>query len=537
MNKEPNNGFVINLPILLALTLVIGILTGLLFFNDKKQIKASQNPNLKKFREVINLIEREYVDEVNVDELTESAIRQMLTKLDPHSTYISSENKEISEISYESNYQGIGIEFNIIKDTLLVISPLSGGPSEKLGIMPGDRILKIDDENVTGIGLDNKMVFDRLRGPKDSKVSLKILRPGIKKTIEYEIIRDEIPNKSVDTGFMIDDHIAYIKIGRFTQNTALEFREKIKVLKTKGMEKMILDLRNNSGGILSSALFIVDELLEDGKLILYTKSKSEIGDFEYKSRIDGEFEEGEIVVLINEGSASASEIVAGALQDHDRAIVIGRRSFGKGLVQSSFNLADGSELRMTISRYYIPSGRSIQKPYENGRKEYLMEIVQRYENGEFFYIDSIDFPDSLTYRTASGRKVYGGGGIMPDIFIPTDTSFRSDYLLELNRKGILYEFAFDYATSNRKRLEKMGQKTFVNSFKIDKNLLQDLYNFAQKEGVEYNKNQSEISEKMIGTQLKALISRNVWRDNGFYRVFNPIDPTYKKALHEIKNVN
>ncbi len=536
-NEQKKNNLLISLPIILTLALVSGILTGLLFFKDNERVKTSNDPNLKKFREIINLIEREYVDEVNVDELTESTIKEMLTKLDPHSTYIPFENKEISEISFESNYQGIGIEFNILKDTLVVISPLSGGPSEKLGIMAGDRIIKIDDESVTDIGLDNKMVFDRLRGPKGSKVKLEIVRDGKKKAIIYEVTRDEIPNISVDAGYMIDDLTAYIKISRFTENTALEFREKVSTLKAEGMQKMILDLRNNSGGILSSALYIVDELLEDGKLILYTKSKSEQGNFEYKSRIKGAFEEGDLVVLINEGSASASEIVAGALQDQDRATIIGRRSFGKGLVQSSFDLNDGSELRMTISRYYIPSGRSIQKPYSDSREEYLMEIVERYEHGEFFHADSIILPDSLIFRTASGRKVYGGGGIMPDIFIPTDTSYRSDFLLELNSNGILYEYAFDYANAKREQFEKMGENNFVNNFVIDREILRNLYDFAQKEGVDYEGKQFERSEEMISTQLKALISRNLWRDNGFYKVYNPIDPTYNKALNQIKNVN
>lgn len=535
MNDDQNKyNLLLSLPILLALALVIGILTGLMIFNKEKKINLTQDPNYKKYKEIISLIEREYVDKVNTEELTESAIKEMLSKLDPHSSYIPYENREMSAISFESNYQGIGIEFNIIKDTLVVIAPLNGGPSEKLGILPGDRIIQIDNENVTNIGLTNKMVFDRLRGPKDSEVSLEILRPGNKKNIQFNIIRDEIPSISLIAAYMLDETNAYIKISRFTESTAQEFNEKLIQLKSEGMQNLILDLRNNSGGILSSALFIVDELLEDDKLILYTKSKVNTRDFEYKSRIKGEFEKGKLIVMINEGSASASEIVAGALQDHDRAVLIGRRSFGKGLVQSSFDLNDGSELRMTISRYYIPSGRSIQKPYAKGREEYLKELIERYENGEFFHAENIEFPDSLTFRTKSGRKVYGGGGIMPDIFVPTDTSLRSTFLLELNSKGLLYEFAFNYSNSHRKKLEAMDEEEFVKDFKINEKLLNDLIEFAVNEGITFKKEDLQRSVEMIKVQLKALIARNLWRDNGFYKVYNSIDPNFEAALEELQ---
>ncbi|QNL22173.1 S41 family peptidase [Hyphobacterium sp. CCMP332] len=535
MNEDQNKyNLLLSLPILLALALVIGILTGLMIFNKEKKINLSQDPNYKKYKEIISLIEHEYVDKVNTEELTESTIREMLSKLDPHSSYIPYENREMSAISFESNYQGIGVEFNIIKDTLVVIAPLNGGPSEKLGILPGDRIIKIDNENVTNIGLTNKMVFDRLRGQKGSEVSLEIIRPGNNNTIQFNIIRDEIPSISIIAAYMLDETNAYIKISRFTESTAEEFNEKIGQLKSEGMQNLILDLRNNSGGILSSALFIVDELLEDDKLILYTKSKVSTRDFEYTSRIKGGFEKGKLIILINEGSASASEIVAGALQDHDRAVLIGRRSFGKGLVQSSFDLNDGSELRMTISRYYIPSGRSIQKPYANGREEYLKELIERYENGEFFHAENIEFPDSLTFSTASGRKVYGGGGIMPDIFVPTDTSLRSNFLLELNSKGLLYEFAFDYSNTHRKYLEEMGEEKFVEDFKINEKLLNDLIEFAVNEGINFKKGELQRSEEMIKVQLKALIARNLWRDNGFYKVYNCIDPNFEAALDELQ---
>lgn len=507
----------------------MGVLTGLTVYKKDELITEGVSANLIKFKEVISLIDREYVDEVDIDELSEIAIEETLVKLDPHSNYIKAGDREVSELSFESNYEGIGIEFNILDDTLVVITPMSGGPSERLGIQHGDQILRIDGENVAGVGLTNRMVFDKLRGPKGTEVTVEVKRKISDQMLVYNIRREKIPSLSVDAHYMINDTDGYIKVSRFTESTATEFRSAINQLLGKGLKNLILDLRNNSGGVLVSALMLADEFISNGKLILYTNGKDEDSNFRYEARHRGLFESGNLVVLINEGSASASEIVAGALQDHDRALIIGRRSFGKGLVQSSFSLEDGSELRMTISRYYIPSGRSIQKSYENGREEYMMDIVERYEHGEFFHADSIAFPDSLVYFTKSGRKVYGGGGIMPDIFVPSDTTFISNYLAQLNSKGILYEYCFEYANEHRENLSKLGLDAFDQTFGVDSEMMNEITLKAEAAGIEFSAIEYQKSEKMLRTQVKAMIARNIWRDTGFYKIFNKVDPAVNMA--------
>jgi carboxyl-terminal processing protease len=526
MNEDRN---FLSSPILYALAFVMGILIGLTVYKKDEVFSQEVQDNLKKFKEVISLIDREYVDKVDVEELTERAIRETLVKLDPHSNYIEFEDKEVSGLSFESNYEGIGIEFNILNDTLVVISPMNGGPSQRLGILHGDKILSIDGENVAGIGLTNRMVFDKLRGPEGTKVRINVKRENTRKLLEFEIQREKIPSISVDAFYMLNKTDAYIKVSRFTESTVTEFRSALNQLINKGMNSLILDLRNNSGGVLVSALMLADEFISDDKLILYTKGKDEASNFRYEARYEGLFESGDLIVLINEGSASASEIVAGALQDHDRALIVGRRSFGKGLVQSSFDLRDGSELRMTISRYFIPSGRSIQKPYGNGRQAYMQDIIGRFEHGEFFHADSISFPDSLVYRTESGRKVYGGGGIMPDVFVPVDTSFVSDYLSELNSKSILYEYCFEYANKHRESLSGMGLEDFDRNFNVDQQILSEIRRRADDAGISHSEMQFEKSRSMIRTQVKAMIARNIWRDTGFYKIFNRMDPVVKMA--------
>lgn len=521
--------------VLITFSLAFGILFGYYFLAAKPQFKDDLSKEWNKVAEVIRLIEEQYVDEVDPNELTESTIKKILEKLDPHSAYIPIEEKEMSETSYESNYEGIGVEFNIFNDTLFVISPLSGGPSAKLGILPGDMILEIDGENVAGIGLTNKMVFDKLRGEKGSEVNISIRRKGYQDLLEYSIIRDKIPSFTVDAAYMIDDSTGYIRLSRFSQNSAAEVHKGLDSLIAQGMKNLIFDLRYNSGGILSSALLILDDFLEEGKLLLYTKGKDPSSQFEYYSRFDGLFEEGNLLVLINEGSASASEILAGTLQDHDRAKVVGRRSFGKGLVQSSFDLKDSSEFRMTISRYYIPSGRSIQKDYKNGNRAYSMELIERIERGELYNEDSVAFIDSLEYQTASGRKVYGGGGITPDYFIPRDTSYMTGFYISLNSKSVLTEFAFDYANSSRDKLEKGGFDNFYKNYQIPNKVIEDLKSLAETKGIEINEKELSISMHMIKAQLKALIARNIWGENAFFQVYNNHDEMYPEALKLIRN--
>src|SRR6478735_8829549 len=425
--SEPNNTkYQIRLPIILCIGLAAGVLIGA-SISTKTSYGSSGGDSMSKLKEVMGLIQHEYVDDPKTDELVEDAIQHILGKLDPHSAYISAKDREEANEDLRGNFEGIGIEFNIFHDTIVVVSPLGGGPSEAVGLRSGDKIVKVDDKVVAGINITNADVMKYLKGPKGSEVKIEIARKREKNLLSFTIIRDKIPQYSVEASYMIDHEIGYIKVSRFSQTTYDEFQESLTKLKERGMKKLVLDLQGNPGGYMNQAIDLADEFLPTGEKIVFTKGKDTRYNSEAMSTKKGEFESGDLIVLVNEGSASASEILAGALQDNDRALVVGRRSFGKGLVQSPFDLSDGSELRLTISRYYTPSGRSIQKPYTDGA-EYAMDIVSRYDHGEFFHADSIHFNDSLKYATTSGRSVYGGGGIMPDYFVPLDTTLNSHYL-------------------------------------------------------------------------------------------------------------
>ncbi len=425
--SEPNNSnFQIRLPIILCIGLAAGVLIGA-SLSTKTSYGGSGGDGISKLREVMGLIQKEYVDDPKTDELVEDAIQHMLGKLDPHSSYISVKDREEANEDLRGNFEGIGIEFNIFHDTIVVVSPLGGGPSEAVGLHSGDKIVKVDNKIVAGININNGDVMKYLKGPKGSEVKIEISRKNEKDLLSFTIIRDKIPQYSVETSYMIDSEIGYIKISRFSQTTYDEFQEALTKLKGNGMKKLVLDLQGNPGGYMNQAIDLADEFLPAGEKIVFTKGKDTRYNSDAMSTKKGEFESGDLIVLVNEGSASASEILAGALQDNDRALVVGRRSFGKGLVQSPFDLSDGSELRLTISRYYTPSGRSIQKPY-NDMDDYGKDIMKRYRKGEFFHSDSIKFNDSLKYKTLNGRTVYGGGGIMPDYFVPLDTTLTSHYL-------------------------------------------------------------------------------------------------------------
>lgn len=391
---------------------------------------------LKKLNTFFKYVELAYVDSVNADKMTEDAIKAVLKDLDPHSVYIPKKDLQRKNEPLKGNFEGVGIQFNILHDTITVVSPISGGPSEKLGIRSGDKIIKIEDKTVAGVGFTNKDVADHLRGKKGTKVNVSILRKGENELLDYEITRDKIPIYSVDAVYMAAPKTGYIKLNRFAATTMGEIYEGLDELEDQGMKNLILDLRGNSGGYLNVAIELADQFLDKGKLIVYTEGRSYPRDNTYATS-RGRLKKGKLIVLIDEGSASASEIVSGAVQDWDRALVIGRRSFGKGLVQKPFALPDGSGMRLTISRYYTPSGRSIQKPYEGGAEEYYSDVLNRYEHGELMHKDSIHFPDSLKYNTlVNERTVYGGGGIMPDFFIPLDTTQGSDYWSNLIRKGV-----------------------------------------------------------------------------------------------------
>ncbi len=489
-----------------------------------------------KFSQVLNWIERYYVDSVNASELVENAIIDMLRSLDPHSTYMSKEEvKEMTE-PLQGNFEGIGISFNILNDTIFVINPIPGGPSEKVGIKSGDRIVYIDGENVGGIGIKNSDVFAKLRGNKGTKVNVSIHRRNVDDLLEFTISRDKIPIFSLVASYMIDEDIGYIKINRFAITTMSEFDDALTDLKKKGARDLILDLSGNGGGYLDVAIKLADQFLEDGKMIVYTKGVSH-PKRKYMSTSRGEFEKGRVVVMIDEGSASASEIVAGAIQDWDRGIIVGRRSFGKGLVQNPMMLFDSSMVRLTIARYYTPSGRLIQKPYDDGFEAYSKDLFNRVNNGELSSADSIVFPESLKYQTlVSKRTVYGGGGIMPDYFVPIDTTFQSDYYRKLINKGILNTFSLNYVDNNRKKLHNKYEQidSFITNFEITGDLMKDLTEFAEKEGLALDEEDLAISEENIKLVLKSYIARDLWDTNEFYQVINKSNHSLHKAIEVLE---
>jgi carboxyl-terminal processing protease len=529
MSESSNNNSKnqIRLPLILCIGLAGGVLIGS-SLNPKAGSKESGD-EMQKFREVLSLVENEYVDEAKTDQLVEEAIEHMLTKLDPHSSYIPASDREAASEDLRGNFEGIGIEFNIFQDTLVVVSPLSGGPSESVGLRSGDKIIKVDDKQLTGISLNNADVYKYLKGPKGSDVALEVVRNGVSKPMTFKITRDKIPQYSLEAAYMIDDQIGYIKIRLFTATTFDEFKASIDKLKGQGMKKLVLDLQGNPGGYLNQAIDLSDEFLKAGEKIVFTKGKDKRYDTEALTTDKGEFEEGDLIVLVNEGSASASEIVSGALQDNDRALIVGRRTFGKGLVQTPFELNDGSELRLTISRYYTPSGRSIQKPYGSD-EEYNREVYERYQHGEFFHADSIKFNDSLKFQTTSGRTVYGGGGIMPDYFVPLDTTQNSTYFNRLFNVNAPREFAFTYAQKNKERLEKMGYENYRKDFDIDDRMMNDLIELGKRGKVTPMPKDLAAHKKVIDNYLKAEIARRVWGNEAYYPILNENNEILQQAI-------
>ena len=529
MKKQyKNSPYQIKLPLFLSFGLAAGILIGA-NFSDSTTQQDNLGKSLQKFKEVLTLIDRNYVDEVNSEEMVEEAIIQMLEKLDPHSTYIPAEERLRANEALQGNFEGIGIEFNIFKDTIVVVAPLGGGPSEAAGLRPGDKIVKIDGKNVAGVGFTNRDVQEHLKGPKGSKVDVTIKRRTAQDPITYTITRDKIPQTSIEASYMIKDDVGYVKISRFSATTYQEFIEALKNLKKAGMEKLILDLQGNPGGYMNHAIQIADEFLPDDNKIVYTKGKQSRFNTDAEAKRKGIFEEGDLIVLINEGSASASEIVSGALQDNDRALLVGRRSFGKGLVQQPIELSDGSELRLTISRYYTPSGRSIQKPY-NGENIYEEDLLKRYEHGELFNVDSIEFNDSLKYTTKAGRVVYGGGGIMPDYFVPLDTATTSTYLNQLYNINALQEYTFKYVRDHDKKLKNMAYEEFLQNFNVTDAMLQDLAQLGKNYGVKIKPQELKQQKQLFKIHVKSQIARQVWGNNGFYPIFNETNEVLQKAL-------
>jgi len=527
-----NTKFSVYIPVLLAITLVAGILIG----NRLTRNSGSTMPLLSKsskLEAIIDLIQNSYVDSISTDTLVEKTIPQLLKNLDPHTAYIPAKDMVEVEEEMRGNFGGIGVQFSIQNDTVMVVDVISGGPSSKLGILPGDRIVTVNDTLLAEKGLKNEKVLSKLRGEKGSKVNVGIKRKGFKELFDFEITRGDIPIYSVDVSYMIDSETGYIKVSRFGEQTYQEFMDGMKKIGQQGMKNVIVDLRGNPGGYLNAVIRMVNEFLDKGELIVYTKGNSQPRKT-YQADSRGQYRDKGIIVLIDDFSASASEIFAGAIQDNDRGWIVGRRSFGKGLVQEQIPFNDGSAVRLTVARYYTPSGRCIQKSYKNGNEEYYKDIMDRAIHGEFQKVDSIKYSDTVKYKTLSGRIVHGGGGVMPDFFVPADTLGFSEYYSKITQKGLVYQFALDYADVNRKELSKMTTFEEFETYFRKTNVLNLFVAFAEKKGVKPNQADLAASTKIIDNQTKAYIARNIIGEEGFYPIIKNIDKTLLEAIEKTK---
>jgi carboxyl-terminal processing protease len=519
-NKFPYIGFIL---------VIIGILLGI----GIQKVISSDNlrESLRKFNDVLTFTDKYYVDSINTDKLVDAAINGMLDSLDPHSVYIPKKELENTLEQMEGNFEGIGIEFQVVNDTLTVVSPIAGGPSEALGIIAGDRIIKINGKSC--IGITNEQVRQKLRGAAGTKVNISIYRPGMKGVNDYEIIREKIPIYSVDTHFMYDNKTGYIIVSRFSETTADEVMEALNDLKAKGMKRLVLDLRNNPGGLLQQAVKISDYFIDDKKLIVYTKSRRSEFNEEFRAEYDYPFEKLPLIVLVNSGSASASEIVAGAIQDWDRGLVVGETTFGKGLVQRQFELPDNSAVRITISKYYTPSGRLIQRNYKD-RKSYYTEVYGRNEKEEDNLTHTAEKDSSKPiFKTKGGRIVYGGGGITPDYIIGSDRI--QGYTVALRRANMFYQFALSYMDKNGENIKNKYLKNF-DAFKREFNFsnkdLDDFVKLATEKKIEFNKTDFDKDKDFIRVQLKAYIARDLWKNEGWYNIMLGVDNQFNKAVNK-----
>ena len=515
-----------------AILFFSGILLGL--YVNKGVNKKVNVEGGSKFDEVMWYVGNDYVETPDTHKLQDEAIAAMMEELDPHSAYISLD--EFNEVNDPllGSFDGIGVQFRLENDTIAIVNVIKGGPSEKVGILAGDRIIYVDDTLVASKKLTNEDVMRKLKGPKGTKVKVQVLRRGVDGLLDYTITRDAIPTYSVDIAYMLDENIGYLKLSKFSATTVKEFKKGIADLREQGMKQLIFDLRGNTGGYLAAAVDIADEFLPKGSLIVYTEGRNRPRQY-MNARRRGMLEDMPVVVLIDGESASASEIVAGALQDNDRGTIIGRRSFGKGLVQEQIMLSDESAIRLTVARYYTPTGRCIQKPYSGNKEEYLLESYDRYENGELFHPDSIHFADSLKFTTPKGKTVYGGGGIMPDIYVPLVDDSTEYYFNRIVNKGLLYQYAFEYTDKHRVQLQRYKTvEAFDQGFKVTDAMFDELVKRAGEKGIKGTEEQQLVARREADILLKAYIARDLFDDAGFYPIYAPMDEVLQKAIEQLQ---
>lgn len=530
--------------IIAVIASLFGIIVGAIYQQNLGESSRNSFPSFSlhsndKLDKILRVVKNNYVDSVNTDSLEELAINDILNSLDPHSVYLPPSDAKQQNESLEGNFDGIGIEYYVLSDTLFVTHVRDGGPSFKAGIIKGDKIIAVNGQGLKGSGLLSDNIVNKLRGKRGSSVKVSILRKGITQPRQFEIVRDRIVVSSIDVGFLIQGSVGLIKISKFGANTEEDFSAVLNKLQKNGMKSLILDLRGNGGGYLSAATALADQFLTDGKLIVYTKGLHEPRT-DYKATAEGSFENGKLIVLIDEGTASASEIVTGALQDLDRATIIGRRSFGKGLVQEQFGFGDGSAMNLTIARYYTPSGRSIQKPYNGGFEAYRDEINHRFEHGDYVSLDSALTDSTFStndkmFKTAKGRTVYGGGGIMPDIFISLDTSKITPFFTSVQRSSVIPQFVYGFLINKPEVQKFKNANDFVNGFKISEADFQRFLAYCKQKKIVVNMDDAKTSKSLIINQLEALLARYYFDEEGFYRIFNKDDNFIKKALEKIKS--
>ena len=520
-----------------SVLLMLAMGCGVLVANNPFR-PSSENPDATargylRFKEILSYVDRDYADSVDTEGLADYAVVRMLEKLDPHSVYIPARDRDRTDAFLQSDFDGVGIEFNLFRDTMTVVAPLSGGPAEQAGVQPGDQVLSIGGKRVSGARLTTSQLSQLLRGPRGSSVALELRRRRLPRPINVSIARSRIPNSSVDAAYLVDPQTGYIKVSRFASGTYDEFKTALADLRRQGLTRLVLDLRGNPGGYLDRATRLADEFIAGSRKIVYTDGKGDQYDSQTYARVAGEFEEGPLVVLVDEGSASAAEVVAGALQDHDRALIVGRRTFGKGLVQQPISLSDGGELRLTIARYYTPSGRSIQKPYGANYAEYSADVAKRAAHGELESADSTHFTRELRFRTDHGRTVYGGGGIMPDVFVPRDSLVHSAYYTALLAHGVPRAFALRFFQGHKEELEALRFEQFNATFRISDAQLASLAAQAAQDGVSGDVGALRRCAPLLRNQLKAYIARSAYGLVPYYTVLREHDPELQRALHAV----